>query len=335
MSRNLPDCHSSVSGCRLRVSRFWKLCLEFFLFNLQSKICYLKLNMRLIFHTTMWCCFFLMLIAAEGHAYYHPGEKTEQLSFQKERMYARWGEGERTFVIYDNFCNAFGKHQQDPVIYQRSDDFVPADVISCNLPLRIAIRYPLTMESSLSNLLYANLKLKSLLEKYRALQQTSRELLAGLTVPNRGSSATAFQKQIWKEGSVYRQKEELEMEYHSMKKNAVPPGTSKGNSDLARRVSTESLVFLLDESKKLEGAPISLFVNPETEGNKEKVIDDPSASYNSDNGPIIYNEKPSLPWVFQVLFDAFKYLTSHLLETLIYGMIFFFLIIGIWLIRPR
>lgn len=327
MSRNLSDCHSPVSGYGVRVSGFWKLCLDFFLFNPQ-------LTGRLILHTTMWCCLFLMLLAIEGHAYYHQGEKSEQLFFQKERAYAQWGEGERSFVIYDNFTNPMEKYRQDPVIRPRSDEFMPADVISGNLPIRIAIRYPLSVENSLSNLLYANLKLKGLIEKYRALQQTSRELMTGLTVPNRRSSSAAFQRQDLKQGSVYRQKEELEMEYGSMKKNAAPPGLS-GNSDLAVLVSTESLVFLLNESTKMEGTPLSLFVHPEAEEKRKKALDDPSAYYYKDSVQSIYIEKPSLPWVFQAIFDTLRYLLSHWFETLVYGTIFLLLIIGVWLIRPR
>jgi len=284
----------------------------------------------------MWCCLILGLLTAEGRAYYHPGDRPEPLFFQKERAYARPGDGERSFVIYDNFTSPLGKHQQGPVIYPGSVDFVPADVISINLPLRIAIRYPQTMENSLSNLLYANLKLRGLIEKYRALQQRSRELLAEHAGPIKGASLPTFHQQTWRERSVFKQKEELEMEYLALKKSATPSGTSKGNTELTMLVSTESLVLLLNESTKTEGTPLSLLVQPEGEREKNRTVDGEASKYEvGDKLQSVYHQKPELPWLFQSIFNGLRYLLSHWIETLIYAGILLLFLFGIWVIRPR
>lgn len=79
-----------------------------------------------------------MLAASPSHAFYHSDEQSGGPVFQKERCYGAWDEGEMAFALYDNLNCPLDKLSQGSVICPRSDEFVPADVFMCNIPLRIA-----------------------------------------------------------------------------------------------------------------------------------------------------------------------------------------------------
>ena len=72
------------------------------------------------------------------------------------------------------------QYQGDSVILPYSHNFVPTDILDPNVLLSLKIRSPIKPEDSLANLLYADLKLKRLIEERKALQKRSQQLLANL-----------------------------------------------------------------------------------------------------------------------------------------------------------
>ena len=148
--------------------------------KLFNQVC--LVNIPLVLHM-IWCWLFVMLAVSPAHAFYHSDEQPGGPIFQKERCYGAWDKGERTFALYDNLNCPLDKLSQESVICPRSDEFVPADVFLGNIPLRIAIHQPMTMENSLDALVHANLMVKKLIEEREAQQKRARELLVGLSLP--------------------------------------------------------------------------------------------------------------------------------------------------------
>ncbi len=133
----------------------------------------------------MWLCVFLLLMTNSGHTFYHPGEKKAEDLRGFENLGGLYPqisekEGEHAFVLYDNFKHVLPKQRQETIIFPCSDNFVPADLIEFNLPVYAVFRHPETFEDPVTKLLYANLKLKKLLEEYSDLQTRVRELLSYL-----------------------------------------------------------------------------------------------------------------------------------------------------------
>ena len=124
-----------------------------------------------------------MLAAGPAHAFYHSDEQSGGPIFLKERCYGAWDKGGTTFALYDNLNSPLDKLSQGVVICPRSDEFAPADVFMGNIPLRIAIRQPRTVENSLDALVHANLMLKKLIEERDAQRERALEILAGLKIP--------------------------------------------------------------------------------------------------------------------------------------------------------
>ena len=125
----------------------------------------------------------VMVAAGPAHAFYHSDEQSGGPIFLKERCYGAWDKGGTTFALYDNLNSPLDKLSEGSVICPRSNEFVPADVFLCNIPLRIAVRQPRTVENSLDALVHANLMLKKLIEEREAQQERAREVLSGLSLP--------------------------------------------------------------------------------------------------------------------------------------------------------
>jgi hypothetical protein len=126
----------------------------------------------------------LLMTAGTGRAFYLIDEKrTESADFAfKTDGNALWEEGEKFFALYDNFKQISEKHPGDPLIFPHTNTIVPADLIPCDMPLYAFLRRGEISGDPISEMLYANLKLKKLIEEYISLREKSRELLEGLEV---------------------------------------------------------------------------------------------------------------------------------------------------------
>jgi len=284
------------------------------------------------------------LAAANGYSFYHLDEKDKKPLFQMERRYVSWGKGERAFAVYDNFNHFSTKHHRGPLVCPTSDHFIPADRIAGNIPLRIAIRQPMTVENTLSNLLYANLKLKKLVEEYEALQKESRELLTDLTIPF-VDFGFAKPEQIDKTGSIYSKKEQLAQDSRIVSRFLEVSTATTENAVQSGTTGTRPLAGLLDEQKNREASSRDLSESLQSEslqsGPKDLALlldasqtglesQDPLSDITQrQSARILDDEEVSLPWIFRFLLNIVQYLFSHKIEALIYGVLLFFAV-TIW-----
>lgn len=124
----------------------------------------------------------LCILAPNSSIAYYP-EAEKDFFFIKERSQLVWPQGDRKFAIYDNCSYSLGTGSRLPLITPLSNEFVPADIIIGNLPLTHFFRKNLMIEDYISNLLYANLRLKKLLEEYAQIQKIANELLHDIEQP--------------------------------------------------------------------------------------------------------------------------------------------------------
>ncbi|WP_207681553.1 hypothetical protein [Desulfonema magnum] len=124
-------------------------------------------------------------MTSSTYAFYHSGEDKAQDLRGFENLgglYSKISENKEknTFVLYDNFNHVLPKQRQETIIFPYSDKFVPADLIEFNLPVYAVFHHSETFENPVTKLLYANLKLKKLLEEYSDLQRRVNALLSDL-----------------------------------------------------------------------------------------------------------------------------------------------------------
>ncbi|RJQ24535.1 hypothetical protein C4565_09525 [Candidatus Parcubacteria bacterium] len=111
-----------------------------------------------------------------AHSYWLEN-KLEPFSL-RERQNAPPSKEKNYFTIQDNFELFLNDTDAVPLLLPNTDYFVPADIIDINLPLFGIFSHPTTpAEDPFANMLYANLKLKKILEEYAAIQKSAQKLL--------------------------------------------------------------------------------------------------------------------------------------------------------------
>lgn len=143
----------------------------------------------------MICLFFcLLLLIVErhyGYAFYHESNDSNLSSFQFERVRGFSPGRPGVLAVSDNYSCMPKKQSQKPLVYRNSDRFVAMDLLEINLPINVALYRPGSLDNSLSDIFYADLKLKKLQDEYGKLQGMARELLAELGLSTRDLSFDA------------------------------------------------------------------------------------------------------------------------------------------------
>lgn len=264
----------------------------------------------------LWCWIIIFFAVEAGYAYYRVVDETEHLFFHREKASAPWGQGEKYFVLYDNFNFFSAKHHNEPILCYGSDNFVPADKIAFNLPVNIYIKRSVTPENLLANIIYTNLKLKRQIEEYEELQKRANKLLGELKVPFLESDTTPPESSD-KENSIYNEKKELEQKYQEIVSKLKSSATLHGNENISAINTTKSLAFLFSKQKTSNGSePLDVFTHFKTE---TKTVD-PLIRHEYNYGKRIktsFDEDTSLPWIFNSLLNVVKYILSHTIEVLL------------------
>jgi hypothetical protein len=254
----------------------------------------------------IWFWMVMMLAVSPAYAFYHSDEQSRGLVFQKERCFGTWDKGERAFALYDNLNSPLDKLSQGSVICPRSDEFVPADVFMCNIPLRIAIRQPRTVDNSLDALVHANLMLKKLIEEQEAQKERAREVLAGLRVPF------------------------MESPMFLAEGTRTQRGVGRHERSLGR-TSTESLTSFGNRLRNTRGGGVVSGVP--TPKSDIEVSDSPTPQ--QQKTPVAYEDRNPLPLVLRVPLKIVGYLFFHKIEALIFALLLYFVIIVLTSMRSR
>lgn len=278
-----------------------------------------------------------MLAASPAHAFYHSNEQSGSSIFQKERCYGPWDKGEKVFALYDNLNSPLDKLSQGSVVCPRSDQFVPADVFMGNIPLRIAIRQPMTMENSLNALVYANLMVRKLIEEQEAQQERAREVLAGLRVPFMDFRMSFLERARTQQGV-------------GSYEPSLGPTSTESLASFGNRLRDTRKEPLHLSGRPVSGnagrRPLYLDSRPVRRTGSGGVVSDVSPpesdievshseSPQHQKTSLAYEDRYSLPLVLRVPLKIAKYLFSHKIEALVYALLLYFLIIMLKSLRSR
>jgi hypothetical protein len=118
----------------------------------------------------------LLTLPQPANAYWLENEP-EPFSL-REREHAPPTKGKMLFAVQDNFKLFTDKIEHSPFLLPHSDYFVPADIINPNLPIFGFFSHPSRpAKDPLANILYANLRVKKILDEYAAVQARAEDLL--------------------------------------------------------------------------------------------------------------------------------------------------------------
>ncbi len=302
-------------------------------------------------------CFWILIFqsADSGHAFYHSDEKESKSPFFRKDGKIAWKGGEKIFAVYDNLKHPSANLHQEPILFPRSGKFVPADLLSCDLPLYTIFRHPKTERDLIAELLYANLELRKLFEEYNALQKRVQKLLSDLMSADAASffsgtpggndaelaklqeKVLAFNETLDETQSVYKEWERLNQKARLIARQAAPLKTDEGDIPLANIGSLIALRNLSGTSQRLSFRPETYFgdgnfLQDQSDASRQRA----SSSTRSDSfrnksgrrfseGDASPGEGGFLMWLLKVPSKIFRYMVSNKIKSLV-AMVFLFLI---------
>lgn len=261
-----------------------------------------------------FCCVTITLVVGVSHAYNHSTKQRGDLFFQREACNGSDEEKVWAIAFYDNFWASSTRTSQELIVGRACYEFLPFDTISYNVPFHITVNSRKTVEVALTDLIYANLKLKRLLDEYASSQQRAREALEGLSVPFL-TFRYNFPNQS---GSTQSASNEMEMN-----QNALVTELSIEPRRITGRVSGHlSDDPLFRPANPIGGGGFIINHGRQSETDRDEI---PGPSLPKKE-PTDSNERHSLTRVILVPLKILEYLISHKIEAAIYCMILFFLI---------
>ena len=126
-----------------------------------------------------------ILGSVQCYGYFSVEPKGNEEVYEKLRTSVQWEKGRKVFAVYDNFNHPFPQNSQEPLLFPASDKFIPSDLIDINIPVYNVLRHPINLDYSISDLLYANLKLKIMQDEYAELQKRAHELKSSSSDPSK------------------------------------------------------------------------------------------------------------------------------------------------------
>ncbi len=285
-------------------------------------------------HLLILCTTIVLMVTKSGFAYYDISDTKDKFHFKYERTASKWGKGERTFVLYDNFSHFSKTLYMEQLIFPNSDNFIPADQIPFNIPLRIIIRKSWTVDNAMANLLYANLKLKKLLDEYEALHKQSFKVIQ----ESKTNKATVkfFTQNINSAPSVHNRWKKLTRSRRSSETKNRPLATLPSIKESSVQVDNRSEEIIV---AKTEGEHIELKQQNIIKGNSGAVLENnrisvPKYAHNQNSGAkssdVSNEQRPkriqrndaSQPWLVHFFSNIVKYTIENKLESFIYLICF-------------
>ncbi|MFH1215541.1 MAG: hypothetical protein V1706_03465 [Pseudomonadota bacterium] len=261
--------------------------------------------------------------------------KPESFSL-RERENAPISQKNVYFTIQDNFDLFTDKINSPPLLLPNSDYFVPADIIDVNLPLFGVFSHPVkTVKDPIANLLYANLKIKKILDEYTEIQKKAEELLRNesLNSPegkmnvSGNESEKPLDGEAQEESSIYEKLQEKSISLSTSNLNEINTLDVDRENNSQTPSTRDSLLSFQHLQKKAENPlPTSKLTTYKSSQNSKIITEEnqsqSTSKYTTKNAPISkqdqnhYSGEITLPWLLDLPFKIFSYLLAHKIQAL-------------------
>ena len=282
------------------------------------------------------------------HAFYRSNKAKSEDIFEREKYGIPFGAEASALAVYENLKNTLSFRVQKFPPY--SKNFVCFDKLDYNFPIIIGLNPPRgkVVEENLNDFLYANLKIKMLLEEYQELQESARKFLSRQMPTSQVDTADrSLRPPSGKMSSIYQTKQNLDhASRRAIWRAPSIAGSPYGGSHILQNSNTGSLASLVAQEKtigpdyhKLEHLSAAergaiLAVNPSTmDGERNSQLQGEQFSIGGGKtslnipGRAIsdYSDHSQLPWIIQMLTAAMGFLSNNGKEVLF----FMFMILGL------
>jgi hypothetical protein len=301
----------------------------------------LSRNSVLILQKVFLLILLLLTMTQTAHAYWLES-KPEPFSL-REREHAPPSDGKMFFTIQDNFELFTDKIDSAPLLLPNSDYFVPADVIDINIPLFGIFSHPAKpAEDPIVNLLYANLKVKKLLDEYSEIQKRAAKLLGdesknfhlGKIQVNTNKPIDQPQTEEENKISIYRELHNKLTKLSTSNFNELASVTSVNENHTLAKGTTSPLLSFLHLQKKTEIPSQSTRLSTHTPPDTGKISTSESGyqappnysqraeqATSKQDQSTQYSKEITLPWLLDLPFNIFNYFLVHKIQALLIALI--------------
>jgi hypothetical protein len=272
--------------------------------------------------------FVLLAHPIEGHAFYYSEENDCETVFRAERRAAPPQGGKSLLVVYDGLSCMSQNDQHDAAVFPYSGNFVPADNIECNIPIRLKLRAPAQLDGDVDMRLFAYLELKKLQEEYKELRRRARELLTELSDVSSGSGRLLSGQALPGE-PISQEISELERRMDIL----IASGPDQQGAQSPR---LEDLLSSSGRASVPQGGGAGPFVAGSPAGNSptatDKLIDPRTFEGSGQTSALsgrpraIAGEEAPLPWIFRAALGAVSFVMENKTEMAILGSALFLIV---------
>lgn len=288
----------------------------------------MRSSVRLCLHIAV--LFAVILLLSTGSRAYYAIEAAEPFSL-REREHAPPSSAGLFFTVQDNFCRFTEPTGTAPLLLPHSDLFVPADIVEVNLPIFGVFSHPAGPSADpVAGMLYANLKIKKLLEEYAALQERAKNLLA-----EEPSAFSAEKSALSQSGFIHQDLKKIYFSLTALDETALPEVAEQEEQKSPAQQENKALLTAFQQlNRAINPPPPSAFPAAPTIATAEKSGARSPATFSGQplaNRPQTYNpehtapsvssyqESITLPWILELPFKIFSYLLEHKITALVVG----------------
>ncbi|WP_456385936.1 hypothetical protein [Desulfolithobacter sp.] len=250
------------------------------------------------------------------------------------------------YTVQDNLNLFAEKTISPPILLPASDNFVPADMIESNMPVFSLFRNPLTVsQDPFANFLYANLRIKKLLDEYAKIQKRAKVLLGSSYqsgMIDLMTSASVDKQRIQAIKNTLAQQNSLAWEVGKLRQRLatiqgsgstgakpVRPGPGPTPNNRNTIASFHELQTMLTNSSPPGLPPVNTqgtYGRPGPSYSSSQTNRPPAPDHSRPTEKISYGGPGdvTLPWILDLPFKLFDFALSHKVLSLAIGLICLF-----------
>ena len=271
-------------------------------------------------------------IADSGYAFYREDINDNSIENQFDSVNAMPVSGRDELGIYHNINQCKTENYFSNFLWPVLKEFVAADTINIAFPVKYDLHSVSSIDMELSNVMYANLKFKALVDAYNGLHQSAEIVEKKYTPPFLGPNLNHHPPHFTVKSIHWSRKNILAAQRTILEKANRHSPDHFNKTESLKEIKNESLAVLIGRLEMPEIKQKSLFHRPNSvstinRGGLDVSNENPDTDKetNGSSKKEIQNHRVvdelQLPWIVRAVSSFIKYCYENKIEALIYCVI--------------
>ncbi len=293
-------------------------------------------NHDILLHLLILLLLLSFFAADSGYAFYRQESTGKGIEIDSKQSSSI--SGKNKLGIYHSINKLASENHNRNFLHPVLKEFVAADTIDIAFPVKYDLHSVSSIDMELSNVMYANLKFKALVNAYTELNKSAAKVeknkyvlpLSGIGLNNR--------PQRFRAKSIHQKwKSILDAQRTVLKKTKLNFSNYSNKIKPLKEINSKSLPVLMGRLETTEIKQKRLFDRPNsvsTNNNREFGISNGNLDADKEsNGNATMErqrqrtvDESQLPWIIRAVSSLIKYCYENKIEALVYGIILMFVV---------